>query len=125
MRVYTVHLGPGGDVETAALVKEGFSWPALFLGPIWSLYRRLWLATAVWLAVLAILSALSQVGPTAATVASAAWLAFGVLFACEANDLRRRKLARLGWREAGVVGGSGQDAAARRFADLSAIARAS
>lgn len=124
MRVYTVHLKAGGDAESAVLVKEGFSWPALFFGPLWSLYRRLWLATLLWLAVLVLLTAATRLWPGGAVAFSAAWTAFGILFACEANDLRRRKLARRGWREAGVVGGAGQDAAARRFADLSALGRA-
>ena len=124
MRVYTVHLKPGGDAESAVLVKEGFSWPALLFGPLWSLYRRLWLATLLWVVALIVLTAAARIGPNAAMVCGAAWTAFGILFACEANDLRRRKLARTGWREAGVVGGAGQDAAVRRFADLTAIGRA-
>ncbi len=124
MRVYTVHLRPGGNAESAVLVQEGFSWPALFFGPLWSLYRRLWLATLLWVVALIVFTAAARIWPGAAAVFGAAWTAFGILFACEANDLRRRALARKGWREAGVVGGSGQDAAARRFADLSAIGRA-
>lgn len=124
MRVYTVHLRPGDAVESAVLVKEGFSWPALLFGPLWSLYRRLWLATVLWAAVLVLLSVASRALPGAAGAFGAAWLAFSILFACEANDLRRRALARRGWREMGVVGGQGQDSAARRFADLTAIGRA-
>ncbi|MGQ0676811.1 MAG: DUF2628 domain-containing protein [Rhodospirillales bacterium] len=123
MRVYTVHLKPEGEAGAAVLVKEGFAWPALFLGPLWSLYRRLWLASVLWIAVLALLAFAARAAPGMAFAFAAAWLAFAVLFAAEANDARRRALGRRGWREAGVVGGAGRDAAARRFADLAAIGR--
>jgi hypothetical protein len=123
MRFYTVHLRPGGDAEDAVLVKEGFSWPALLLGPLWSLYRRLWLPSVLWLTAFVLLSAAARLWPQAGAWFGAAWLAFAVLFAAEANDARRRALARRGWREAGVVGGAGRDSAARRYADLAAIGR--
>ena len=124
MRVYTVHIPPGGGAENAVLVKEGFSWPALLFGPIWALYRRLWLGTAVWIAVLSLLAAAQRFWPGAGSIMGLAWIAFAVLFAAEGNELSRRALARRGFSEAGVVGGQGRDAAQRRFADLTAIGRA-
>ena len=124
MRLYTVHLPPGGGAENAELVREGFAWPALLFGPIWALYRRLWLGTAVWIAVLALLAAAQRLWPGAGLIVALAWIAFAVLFAAEGNDARRRALARRGFREAVVVGGQGRDAAQRRFADLSSIGRA-
>ena len=36
------------------LVKRGYCWPALILGPPWLLFRRLWIPTAVLLATAAI-----------------------------------------------------------------------
>ncbi len=111
-------------MESAVLVKEGFSWPALLLGPLWSLYRRLWAATLVWFAALVLLTSASYLWPAADDWFGGAWTGFGLRFGGEANDRRRRKLARRGWREAGIVGGSGQDAAVRRFADLSSLGRA-
>jgi hypothetical protein len=42
----------GGDeaaLERASVLKEGFSWGALIFGPLWLLYRRLWLALLIWI----------------------------------------------------------------------------
>jgi hypothetical protein len=121
MRVYTVYLPPSGDPAEAELVEEGFCWPALFFGPIWAAWHGLWLPGLALLAVTAALSLIGQVWPGAEAITSVLGLAVAVLFAGEANDLRRRRLARAGWRHAGVVGGTGIDTAHRRFVDLSAL----
>src|SRR6478672_11524495 len=53
MNVYTVHLKGSKDdlaaLERAVFVREGFSWAALIVGPLWLLWNRLWLALIVWL----------------------------------------------------------------------------
>src|SRR5271165_2348935 len=52
MAVYSVHL-PGdsvANVSEAAFVREGFSAAAFFFGPLWLLWRGLWLWAVVWLA---------------------------------------------------------------------------
>ncbi len=120
MRVYSVHVRPGSSApdREAVLVKEGFSWPAFFLGPIWALAHRMWLATLVFLVV--------EVGADVACAAArlapwgAASVGLGVATAVGmvANDLRRRSLERRGWRGAGLVAASGRDAALRRWFDL-------
>ena len=50
MRAYTVHAPPDEPAapERFAFVKDGFSWPALFVPILWILWHRLWL-TLVWL----------------------------------------------------------------------------
>ncbi len=92
MRLYTIHRRPGGNGEEAAFVKEGFCWPALFLGPLWFLYHRLWLyaglSLLIALAVSGLLAALQVTLPF--QIAADASIAF--LIAASANDLRRRKL---------------------------------
>ena len=121
MRIYTVHVPPSGAVGEAELVKEGFCWPALVLGPIWAAWHGLWLWALGLLAVTAGLSLLGELWPSADALTSIFGLAVGVLFAGEANDLRRRQLVRRGWRHVGVVGGPGIESAHRRFIDLSAL----
>lgn len=121
MRIYTVHLPPSGDPDEAELVKEGFCWPALILGPIWAAWHGLWLPGLALLALTVLLSLIGQVWPGVEAVTSILGFAVAALFGGEANDLRRRRLARAGWRHAGVVGGRGIDTAHRRFVDLSAL----
>ncbi len=123
LRLYSVHLGRGDAPEDAVLVKEGFCWPALLFGPVWAFYRRLWLWGLAWIAAALVLGMAAEALPSAAAYVSFAGLALAVLFAAEANDLRRAYLARRGWREVEVVGGTDDDTAARRFLDLQAIGR--
>ena len=121
MRLYTVHLAAGETMAEAVLVKEGFAWPALFLGPVWALRHGLWVWTAVWVGVAACLGGMETLWPGAEGVLGVVELALMALFAAEGNELRRRTLARQGLREIGVVGGVDPDTAARRFIDLTAI----
>lgn len=123
MRLYTVHQNPdplsGNDL---VFVKEGFCWPALFFGPFWAAFRGLWFWAVVWLLVAAGLALTKEAWPSAGPYVGMIGLALKLLFATEANDLRRRKLDRQGLPEVGVVGGPDHDTAARRYADLAAIA---
>jgi hypothetical protein len=121
LRLYTVHRPPAAVADEAELVKEGFCWPALFFGPFWAAWHRLWLWAVGLLLVMAVLTLIGELWPSADAVASVAGLAVAALFAGEANDLRRRDLARHGWRKIGVIGGPGIDSAHRRFVDLSAL----
>ncbi len=108
-------------MDDAVLVKEGFCWPALFFGPIWALWHGLWLWAALWAGVAGVFGGLQALMPGAQEVLSVLELAVAVLIAAEGNDIRRRKLARQGLPEIGIVGGADQDSAARRFVDLAAI----
>lgn len=123
LRLYSVHLGRGDAPEDAVLVKEGFCWPALFFGPFWAFYHRLWLWGFAWIAAAFAIALAEEALPAIAGYLAFASLALELLFAAEANDLRRRDLARRGFREVEVVGGTDDDTAARRFLDLQAIGR--
>jgi|JI10StandDraft_1071094.scaffolds.fasta_scaffold1261976_2 hypothetical protein len=123
LRLYSVHLGRGDAAEDAVLVKEGFCWPALLFGPFWAFYHRLWLWGVAWIAVAMAAGLAEEALPAAAGYLGFATIALELLFAAEANDLRRVDLARRGWREVEVVGGTDDDTAARRFLDLQAIGR--
>ena len=117
MRVYTVHERPvalGQDREIV-LVKEGFCWPASLAPILWAPYHRLWLGLIVYLAAAVGLGALA--GATGLDEATGTTVAFGfsVLVGFEANDWRRRSLARRGYRLKGVAVGEDLDAAERRL----------
>jgi len=101
--------------DRLAFVKEGFSWPALFVPLLWLIYYRMWiefiLLAVVYIALQLAFGTTSQ-GQTLAGWAS---LAIAVLFAFEANDLRTLSLERRGYRLAGVASGHGRTEAERSF----------
>jgi hypothetical protein len=118
MAIYTVHAPPAGDRRAAdpaafAFVKEGFCWPALVIPALWLLYRRMWL---VFLAYLVVTLALGRLGQDFGDGITGAILVFAwLLFAIEANGLRRWTLERNGWRLIGVAEGSRLADAEQRF----------
>ena len=124
MTIYTV-LAPQRAPETPpdptafVFVKEGLCWPALFFPPVWLIFREMWLVLLVYLAgVVAIaLLAAASADAVAAVTFGLAWL----LFALEANGLRRWTLERRGFELIGVAAGSSaRDAELRFFMDLPA-----
>ncbi len=122
MRVYTIHLPPASHRQAdPALVKEGFSWPAFFFGPLWALAHRMWLTT-VALVVLdlggGILMDAAGLSPLTQAVVS---LAIEVLIGAHANDWRRRSLARRAYRDGGVVAARNVDEALARYLDAEPV----
>jgi hypothetical protein len=109
MAIYTV-LAPAlrdGDVAPdpmkTVFVKDGFSWPALFFAVIWMIYRRMWLVLVVYVAVGLAAGFVAQ--RTGGDVAGFAMVLAHLLFALEANNLRRWTLERRGLRLVGVAEG--------------------
>jgi hypothetical protein len=121
MSVYTVHQPPPRDAEAFAdpqrfvFVRDGFYVWAFLLGPAWMLFRRLWLAAALYLAALT----LAETGLWALRVSAYAQFAFGLVVALlvglEAGSLWRWTLDRRGWKNIGVVVGDDLESAERRF----------
>jgi len=131
MRVWTVHTGrgaakagaadparpdpvPEAGHDTAArppvLVPEGFSWLAFFFSLLWLAWHRLWLAALGYLALALVLGLVLPPGP-----GFVAGLALQFLLGAHAHDLRRRKLARRGYVQTGVVAAPDQDRALARL----------
>jgi hypothetical protein len=119
--LYSVYQPPGeaDDVEDRAnslvFVKEGFSWPALLVPGLWLLYRRMWLELVVFLGLFLVLGWVF--GPSDPGKTAFGWLSFAlvVLFAFEANDLRRAALERKGYRQMGTAAGPDREAAELAF----------
>jgi Protein of unknown function (DUF2628) len=106
---------PEDRAEALIFVKEGFSWPALLVPGLWLLYQRMWLELILFVALFALLAWIfgsSDPGQTLFGWLSAALI---VLFAFEANDLRRAALERQGYKPAGTAIGPGRDAAELAF----------
>lgn len=124
MSIYTVHQPPLGSGAAAAepyrfvFVRDGFSWWAFLVTPLWMLRHRLWLALAVYLVVSAALDVgLRALGASVFTLVLAGLL-ISLLAGLEAGTLRRSKLARRHWRNIGVVTGDDVEDAERRFFDV-------
>src|SRR3954471_16448399 len=117
MSVYTVHEPPQRDAGASAdpdrfvFVRDGFYFWAMVFGPIWLLWRRLWLALLLyviaWIAVEGGLLAL-----TASPAAHGAIrLMFAILLGLEGSSLWRWTLHRRGWKNLSVVVGDDLESA--------------
>ena len=112
MAIYTVHRRAGdGAEEDTKLVAEGFCWPAFLFTVLWALWHRLWLAAVLFLALGAGLDFLFSALGAGDAARAVLTLAYMVLIGYSANDLRRRGLARRGYRPLGLVTGTSRDAA--------------
>lgn len=109
MRIYTVHVRPGREPE---LVREAFSWGAMLLPTLWFLWNRMWLVALLHFVCVVVLSV---VLPEA--VGGWVLLAFQILVAMHARDLRRWTLARRGHALAAVVAATDEETAFARLAE--------
>jgi hypothetical protein len=121
MAFYTVMIPPPGsggsrdEIEQARLLPETFGWAAFFLGGLWLLGKRLWLATLVYVLLWgALLYAGSQLGLTSGAMLIAHWT-IALFLGLEGQNLVARKLARQGWRLADVVEARDLPEAERRY----------
>jgi Protein of unknown function (DUF2628) len=115
MRYYSVHAPPDGfdSPERFLFIKDGFSWPALFVPVLWVLWHRLWLAL-VWYVVFVLVVAWTGrlLNDDVATVVA---ILGSILFALEANNIRRMALESRDWDEVGASFGKNIDEAEARF----------
>jgi len=123
MSIYTVHQPPLETGAAAAepyrfvFVRDGFSWWAFLLTPLWMLRHRLWLALATYLVVATALDAGLRTLGASLLMLVVVSLLISLLAGLEAGTLRRFKLARRHWRNIGVVTGDDLEDAERRFFD--------
>ena len=113
MKVFTVHLRREGlDPERdIVLVKEGFSWPAFLLTVLWALWQGLWLPAAVMVGASVALGGAANLAGAGDVTAGLMGLGLSAIIGFVANDLRRDRLQRDGFADAGVVCGPDSDAA--------------
>ena len=122
MSTYTVHVTPPKRDASPApdqfvFVRDGFSFWAFLLAPLWMLRHRLWLVLAGYLVVVVALGfGLRAIGASSAVMVMVALLV-ALLVGFEAATLRRFTLARRRWSNVGVVVGDDLEAAERRFFD--------
>jgi hypothetical protein len=102
-----VVMEPAGNASTAngadaTFIRDGFSFAAFLLPPLWLLWHRLWIEAALAIAALMLAAAL----PTLTGFALAApllWLLVALFVGLEGNALRIAALSRRGWSNWGVV----------------------
>src|SRR5580704_8689835 len=111
MSVYTVHEPPPQaagelpDGERIVFVRDGFSWSAFVLAPLWMLWHRMWLVLGGYLVLsVAVDKGVAALGgPQLLTVL--AGILPSLLVGMEASTLRRLTLRRKGWTNVAVVSG--------------------
>jgi hypothetical protein len=123
MSVYTVYQPPLSAADNLPVtdrfvfVRDGFSWWAFLLTPLWMLRHRLWLVLTVYVLVLAgIDAALHVLGASNFSVVLVSVLV-SLFVGLEAGTLRRFTLSSRGWRNVGIVSGHDAEEAERRFFD--------
>jgi hypothetical protein len=121
MAVYTVHQPPARyadplpAAERIVFVRDGFSFWAFLIAPLWMLWHRMWLVLLGYVVVLAAVdTALSAIGASR-TAMSVIGLLISLLVGLEASTLRRLSLRRRGFRNIGIVSGADREDAERRF----------
>ena len=114
-RIYTVHRRHAGIDHDLVLVKDGFSWPAFFFTVLWALWHRLWRFALLILAGAIGISLFSDALGLDPLTDAALGLAWTLLVGFEANDARRRALARRGFVMDDIVYADGLAAAEHRF----------
>jgi hypothetical protein len=120
LRTYLVFepAGVGRSEESAnatRFVREKFYWLALLFALPWLLWHRLWIALFGWLMALALLAGVAYALDLPPTAVVALMMLPSLVVAFEGSELRRRKLLRAGYRDAGVATGASLEEAERRF----------
>jgi hypothetical protein len=123
MAVYTVHEPPlqagarsAPEPERFVFVRDGFSFWALLLGPLWMLRHRMWLVLLLYVALTVAVSLVLHL-QTSAAIRVVVWGLLALLIGFEAGTLRRFTLGRRRYRNIGIVVGDDRELAERRFYD--------
>jgi hypothetical protein len=107
VKIYTALLKANAE---PVLVREGFAWGALILGPLWLAAHRAWIAAAISLAVYVLIAALAP-QPAGGILAAAVALILGLT----GNDLRRWALENRGYLLVHVLSAGNRDDAFTRL----------
>lgn len=108
MRLWTVHeprnpANAGERADRTVFVKDGFSWPGLIFPLPWLLIQRLWLGTLVFVLIAAAAALAGARLPLTENAGLLLALIANLFVGFEGNDMRRRKLDRLRFVQAGSV----------------------
>ena len=101
MQIYAVFLpsglAPPRAAEKVELVRQGFSWSAFLLPPVWALRHGLWLALALWLGWVVLSAAMASLGHLGAAGSLAVYALGALAFGLESDRFRQARLSRSGF----------------------------
>lgn len=107
MKFWTAHVRQG---TAPVLVREGFSWGALFFGPLWLAAHRAWIAAVLTVVATVLIVFLAPEGIAALLMAGLV-----VLLGLSGQDLRRWSLAHRGYLLAQVIAAQNELGALERL----------
>jgi len=107
LKFWTAHVRQG---TTPVLVREGFSWGALFFGPLWLAVHRAWIPAVLTMVAIVLITFLAPDG-----VATVLMVGLGWLLGLAGQDLRRWSLDHRGYLLAQVVAAHTELAALERL----------
>jgi hypothetical protein len=117
LKLYTVHerAAPAGADPDVVLVREGFSWPAAILGPIWLLVHRVWLGLLVYAGAALLLGAAEELFGLNDAASACMGLGVAMLTGYLGPEALRWTLGRNGYGLSDVVAGESRDSAERKL----------
>jgi Protein of unknown function (DUF2628) len=95
LKFWTAHVRQGA---APVLVREGFSWGALFFGPLWLAAHRAWIAAILTVVAIVLILSLASDGISAVLMAGLV-----LLLGLSGQDLRRWSLDHRGYLLAQVI----------------------
>lgn len=118
MATFTVHTPPNIDsklsvADRTIFIREGFSWVAFLFPMIWLLWHRMWSFFLIYL-IYMMASSIAYLF-ISETLVLFAFACVSILFALEANQLRRWILHHRGWKFAGIVSGRNREEYETKF----------
>ncbi len=117
MKIYTVHVNPSDPklIENAIFVKEGFSFFAAMLHVFWALFHKMWLVSAIILAVEIFLTALQSSEFVAVGIIESIKLGLLLFIGFNFNDWYRFYLNKRGYVLQDIISASNEDDARYKF----------
>jgi hypothetical protein len=114
MASFVIMQPPGGDPEKIKFVKDGFSFLAFIVPPLWLIWHRLFAEAAVVFALMFAIGAGAEAAGLgfAGTLVS---LLVSIYVGLEGAAMRVAGMIRRGWREAGVIDADTLDDAEARY----------
>lgn len=111
MKEFKIYQHPDGKREA---VKQGWSWPGFFFGPIWALVKKLWGLGAVLLVAVIILAMFpieTGIGVLAALLSLGIYITCGI----NGNRWREKNLASRGYDHVDTVSAANPDGAVAAY----------
>ena len=120
MATFTVHVPPNipdaaKRADRTIFIREGFSVPAFLFGPVFLLYRRLWIAALGWCVVAVLLGLLVHLLQLPRSSEALLFLLLALMTGLEAGTARRAALGRQGYIFAALLTALTRDAAEIAF----------